>query len=202
MASGTTSAGIAGERRRDFRADPGYGSSAAQRASARSSRRSARLVRAAHAAISPRVRFGVAQGRHQRQPDVGSVAGAGSPGPPSSTCSATPDGARRDAVRIPPPDAQHDDRGDDRRDGPSQKTAEPAMFAGEEQQHAGEDGPDLARDAVVEGQRPGPADRRDDVVERAPGGVGEAALGTCWPNRNVAAVANENRTSQTANPTR
>ena len=53
----------------------------------------------------------------------------------------------------------------------------PAETRGEEQQHAGENGPDLTGHAVDEAEHLGASVRRDDVVERAPGGVRDAALG-------------------------
>ena len=61
---------------------------------------------------------------------------------------------------------------------PSQKTwsrakSEPAASRSK----PGQDRPDLARDAVVEGQDLGATLARDDVVERAPGGIRDAALG-------------------------
>ena len=82
------------------------------------------------------------------------------------------------ARRIAPADAEDDDRARQRREG-----AEPEHLvaheerAGRQEQDARQDRPELVRDAVVEGQDLGPTLGRDDVVERAPGGVRQPALG-------------------------
>ena len=59
---------------------------------------------------------------------------------------------------------------------PEHLVARPGTAGGQEQD-ARQDRADLARDAVVEGEDLGPPLGRDDVVERAPGGVRQAALG-------------------------
>ena len=128
---------------------------------------------------SPRVRIRVGEGRHQCEADVGSVEGGrqtraslehllGEPGSEGG----------EQAVRVQPPDAQHDDRGDDRRDqSEPEDRVEPAEVRREQEQHAGKHRPDLARHAVVEREDLCAPVRRDDVVERAPGGIRDAALG-------------------------
>ena len=86
--------------------------------------------------------------------------------------------AVEDARPVAPADPGHDQRAQQRRQGaqPEDLVAREERAGGQEQQ-AGQDRPDLARDAVVEGQDLGATLPRDDVVERAPGGIRDAALG-------------------------
>ena len=101
------------------------------------------------------------------------------PGPPSRTCSASPDrrAVRRLSAyrrRIPITTSGRDDRGPDPE---PEDRLQAAQTGGEEQQDAGQDRPDLPGDAVDEAEHLGASIGRDDVVERAPGCVGDATLG-------------------------
>ena len=131
---------------------------------------------------SPRSRIRVGEGRHERERGrrVASRA-AGRPGPPSRTCSASPDrSAREQARRIAPPDARA--RRPCAIDGRDQRRARtpgraPARFAASSSSTPDRIVPTWPGHAVVEREDLGSPLDRDDVVERAPGGVRDAALG-------------------------
>ena len=79
---------------------------------------------------------------------------------------------------VSPADAEDDDRADQRGEG-----AEPEHLvahqerAGRQDEDARQDRPELVGHPVVERQDLGPPLGRDDVVERAPGGIRQATLG-------------------------
>ena len=74
--------------------------------------------------------------------------------------------------------------------------------AGGQEQQAGQDRADLAGDAVVEGQDLGPTLPRDDVVEGAPGGVRDAALGHLLGEPEYRGRGIQNATSHRPKPPR
>ncbi len=114
----------------------------------------------------------------ERVADRRIAASAARPGPPSRTCSPRParscrrgsphsvGGCRpRRPCRRPPPTR------------PARTPGRGARTPRRQQQEPRQDRPDLPRHAVVEGQDLRAALARDDVVERAPGGIRQAALG-------------------------
>ena len=115
----------------------------------------------------------------------GAASRSPSPGPPSRICSPRPLRSVRSSASAYRRRIAIDDRHACRR----RHQAEPEDLLrgekarGQQQQDADQHGPDLPGDAVHERDRLGSMGRRQDVVERAPGRVRDAALGDLLDDR-------------------